>query len=472
MTIKPFAHQLVSLKHANKTPVVLDASDAGTGKTYVTIMAFAKRRARGGGCMLVMGPRSTLRSVWLADFRKFAPHLKVVVADAANRDEAFKADADVYVTNHNASKWLAKQKKAFFAKFSEVAMDESTAYKHYTSDRSKAMLKIIKHFKYRRAMTATPNTNTVVDIFHQALLLDDGRRLGKLYFPFRQQVATPVQSTRKDGTAIANAIKWVDKEGAEEAVFNLLADIVIRHRLDDCADIPENHQYPLMYSMSKVQERAYQELKETQLLKFAKTGITAFNASAVATKLMQVASGAVYTAPNDYQVIDIGRYELVLDLVQQRKHPLVLFQWLHQRDLLVAEAEKRGLTFSVFDGDTSDADRARIVVEYQRGEMDVLFAHPKTVGHGQTLTRGTSTIWASPTHDLELFIQASSRQRRLGQTEKTETVVILAEGTVDEWAYENVMNKHGKLTTLLEMFDTLAAEVAKPARKTRARVAA
>ena len=34
------------------------------------------------------------------------------------------------------------------------------------------------------------------------------------------------------------------------------------------------------------------------------------------------------------------------------------------------------------------------------------------------------------------------------------------------------MNKHGKLTTLLEMFDTLAAEVAKPARKTRARVAA
>ena len=43
-----------------------------------------------------------------------------------------------------------------------------------------------------------------------------------------------------------------------------------------------------------------------------------------------------------------------------------------------------------------------------------------------------------------------------------------AEGTVDEWAYENVMNKHGKLTTLLEMFDTLAAEVVKPARKTRA----
>lgn len=467
MTIKPFAHQLVSLKHANKTPVVLDASDAGTGKTYVTIMAFAKRRARGGGCMLVMGPRSTLRSVWLADFHKFAPHLKVVVADAANREEAFNTEADVYVTNHDASKWLAKQKKPFFAKFSEVAMDESTAYKHYTSDRSKAMLKIIKYFKFRRAMTATPNTNTVVDIFHQALLLDDGKRLGKLFFPFRTTVCTPVQNMKKDGTP-GRGLKWIDKEGAEDAVFNLLSDIVIRHKLDDCADIPENFQYPLMYSMSKVQQRAYEEMQETQLIKLGKEGITAINASAVATKLMQVSSGAVYSSPGTYHVIDTGRYELILDLVQARVHPLVLFQWKHQCDLLVAEATRRDLRFAVFDGGTSDNDRARIVAEYQDGQLDVLFAHPKTVGHGQTLTRGKSTIWASPTHDLELFIQASSRQRRLGQTEKTETIVILGEGTVDEWAYENVMNKDGKLTTLLEMFDTLAAEVVKPARKTRA----
>jgi SNF2 family DNA or RNA helicase len=471
MTIKPFAHQLVSLKHNEKTPIVFDTSDAGTGKTYVRIARFAKRRAKGGKCMLVVCPRSTMRSVWLADFRKFAPHLKVVAADAANREKAFAEPADVYIVNHDASKWLAKKKKPFFDRFDEVAIDESPAFKHHTSDRSESMLKIIKYFKYRTLMTATPNSNTIVDVFHQALLLDDGRRLGKLFFPFRTTVCTPVQNMKKDGTP-GRGLKWIDKEGAEDAVFNLLSDIVIRHKLDDCADIPENFQYPLMYSMSKVQQRAYEEMQETQLIKLGKEGITAINASAVATKLMQVSSGAVYSSPGTYHVIDTGRYELILDLVQARVHPLVLFQWKHQCDMLVAEAEKRELNFAVFDGSTSDNDRARIVAEYQGGQLDVLFAHPKTVGHGQTLTRGKSTIWASPTHDLELFIQASSRQRRLGQTEKTETIVILGEGTVDEWAYENVMNKDGKLKSLLDLFSTLAAEVEAKPKKRRARVTA
>jgi SNF2 family DNA or RNA helicase len=313
-------------------------------------------------------------------------------------------------------------------------------------------------------MTATPNDNTIVDVWHQVLLLDGGKRLGPMFFPFRNSVATPVQV----GHA-ANMVEWRDKEGAEEAVFGLLSDIVIRHRLDDCADIPENHQYPLMYEMSTAQKKAYMEMETSKMLDLGKLGgITAINAAAVATKLLQVASGAVYSAPDKYSVIDTSRYELILDLCEQRKHPLVLFLWKHQRDLLVAEADKRGLKYAVFDGDTSDDERLAIVQRYQRGQYDVLFAHPKTVGHGQTLTRGTSTIWASPTHLAAQFIQASSRQRRIGQTEKTETVVIIAEGTSDEWVYENCMRKDGRMKSLLEMF---AENTPAPAKK-RVKVAA
>ena len=63
--LKPFKHQLASLKHGATTPLVLDLSDAGTGKTFVRIEKFAKRRRKGGGRMLVIAPRSLLRSVWL-----------------------------------------------------------------------------------------------------------------------------------------------------------------------------------------------------------------------------------------------------------------------------------------------------------------------------------------------------------------------------------------------------------------------
>ena len=147
MTPKPtkaFAHQLVSIKHNDKSKLVFDLSDAGTGKTYVRIAGFAKRRAKGGKCLLVIAPRSLLRSVWFNDFRKFAPHLKVIIANADNREKAFAEDADVYVTNTDAAKWLGAQKKLFFAKFGELAIDESTAFKHHTSQRSKAMVKVAR----------------------------------------------------------------------------------------------------------------------------------------------------------------------------------------------------------------------------------------------------------------------------------------------------------------------------------------
>ena len=446
--LKPYAHQRFSIKHNDTTPIVFDTSDAGTGKTYVRIAAFAKRRKAGGGCMLVVGPRSILRSVWEADIKKFAPHLKVSVASADRREKAFAADADVYIVNHDGVKWLAKQKKPFFAKFSEIAIDESSAFKHHASDRSRAMLKIIQNFKYRCCMTATPNSNTILDVFHQALLLDGGQRLGKLYYQFRSTVATPVQTG-----ASTKMIQWMDRDGAEDAVFGLLSDIVVRHKLDDCADIPPNHQYSIGYEMSTAQKKAYMEMETTQLLDLGKKGsITAIHAAAVATKLLQVASGAVYKGDGTYLIVDTSRYELILDLVEQRKHPLVLFQWHHQRDLLMAEATKRKLKFAVFDGGTSDTDRLLYVRKYQRGEYDVLFAHPKTVGHGQTLTAGTSTIWASPTFDLELMVQASSRQRRIGQTEKTETVVVIAEGTRDERVYEMMTTKGVRMANLLDLF--------------------
>ena len=57
---KAFAHQTFSIKHNDKTPIVFDTSDPGTGKTYVRIASFAKRRKRGGGCLLVLAPRSLL----------------------------------------------------------------------------------------------------------------------------------------------------------------------------------------------------------------------------------------------------------------------------------------------------------------------------------------------------------------------------------------------------------------------------
>lgn len=451
--IKPYAHQLQSLKHNDRTPIVFDCSDPGTGKTLVRILAFAKRRAAGGGCLLIFAPRSLLRTVWANDFAKFAPHLKISIADASNRDEAFAADADVFITNIDAAIRVAERKPAFFRKFSELVVDESTSLKHHTSRRSKAMAKISKYFEYRCCMTGTPNGNSITDVWHQAFVLDGGERLGKSFYAFRDSVCTP-----KQVGANANAMKWTDKEGAEEAVFGLLSDIVIRHKFEDCVDVPENHTYSIEYELSPKQLKAYTELETTQMLTMQKQDILAINAAAVATKLLQVASGSVYGGEGKHMTVDTTRYELVLDLVDQRQHSFVLFLWKHQRDALTAEAQRRGISYAVLDGDTSDAERMQIVDAYQTGAYRVIFGHPKTVAHGVTLTKGTATIWASPTYDLELFAQGSKRQHRIGQKQKTETIIVIAKGTIEEKVWEILEGKNKRMRNLLDLFGAVNKE--------------
>ena len=452
MNIKPFAHQKISIDHNKTTPIVFDCSDPGTGKTFVRITSFAERRTKGSGCMLVLAPRSLLRSVWVNDIKKFAPNLTTSVADAANREKAFAEDVDVYITNVDAAKWLADQKPAFFKKFSELVIDESTAFKHHTSQRSKAIAKISKYFTHKCCMTGTPNGNSITDIWHQVLILDAGKRLGSSFYKFRDAVCTP----RQVGPS-AQMIKWVDKDGAEEAVFGLLSDIVVRHKFEDCVDIPENHQYSVEFDLTPKQMRAYLELEMTQMLNFKNkpTAVIAVNAAAVATKLLQVASGAVYADDGSHVVVDTARYEMVLDLAEQRQHSLVFFLWKHQRDALVAEADKRGLSFAVIDGSTTDRERDEIVKGYQAGVYRVLFAHPKSAAHGLTLTKGTATIWSSPTYDLEIFKQGSKRQHRMGQTQKTETIVVIAKGTIEEKVYDMMLAKNARMTTLLDLFQTL-----------------
>ncbi len=446
---KPMRHQTATLKIMDKTPIIFDMSDPGTGKTYVEIMAFAKRRKKGCGSMLVIAPKSLLRSAWEDDIKKFAPHLTTSVATAEKREAAFELDADVYITNTDATTWLANQKPAFFKRFGMLVIDEVSAFKHHTSARSKGLNKIAKHFEYRSAMSGTPNSNTILDVWHPVQVLDDGKRLGRQFYGFRNAVCTPEQVGPRP-----EMVKWVDKDGAEESIFGLIADISVRHKFEDCIDIPATHSYTMQYHLTTKQKKAYMEMEATQImtLKSGKGMVTAINASAVYTKLMQIASGAVYENDEKYHLVDNGRYEMILDLVDDRKHSLVFFLWKHQRDELVAQAIKRDIKYCVLDGDATTKEREAMVKAYQNGFYKVMFAHPKSAAHGLTLTRGTTTIWASPTYDLEHFSQGNKRQARAGQKEKTEIIVILAEGTIEEKVYRRLMEKDTKMSNLLGLF--------------------
>jgi SNF2 family DNA or RNA helicase len=447
-----FKHQKQTVSKLRKTPVLFDMSDPGTGKTRAQIEAFAERRRKKGGRAIVIAPKSLLESAWQNDFFKFAPDISVVCAYADNRDEALNSKADVIVTNHDAVKQLGKLKPEFWKSFDTLIVDESTAFKHYTSQRSKAIAKLAQHFKYRSLMTGTPTSNGILDIWHQVFILDGGKRLGKSYFGFRSAACTPEQVGPS-----SQMLKWHDKPGVDLVVADMLKDISIRHVFEECVDIPPNHRYAVEYKPSKKHLAMYDDMQDFHYLQLKEKGVTAINGAVVYTKLLQIASGAVYNDNDEYSVIDTGRYEMIMDLVEARNHSIVFFNWVHQRDELVKEAERRGFSFAVYDGGTSDKERSSIVRAYQKGEYKVLFAHPQSAGHGLTLTKGTATIWASPTYNLEHFLQGLKRIHRIGQTERTETIVVIAKGTIDEKVWLVMQAKDAKQGQLLKLLkDDLA----------------
>lgn len=441
-----FEHQTGDIEFELDRDEVFDTSDPGTGKTRSRIEVYSRRLAKGAGAALVLAPKTLLKAAWENDARKFAPWLKISCAFAENREEAFEVKADMFVTNHDAVKWLAKQSPKFFARFTDLIVDESGAYKHHTSQRSKALNQIKKHFKHKAAMNGVPNPNTVTDVWNQVNVLDNGRRLGPSFFAFRSTVQVPKQVGPSP-----RMVKWEDRQGAEEAVAKLLADITISHRFEDCHDIPENHSYVVPFELNRKLRMAYDEMEASSVLRLDTGIVSAVNAAAVVTKLLQVASGAVYDENGDYHLIDGSRYEMIADLAQQRKHSVVFFLWRHQRDMLIEEFKRRGLTHTIIDGSVTRRKRDEAVEMYQQGFYRVLLAHPQSAAHGLTLTRGTSTIWSSPTYNLEHWLQGNRRIYRAGQTQKTETINVIASDTIEERVYHVLTTKNVKVVDLLKV---------------------
>lgn len=446
-------HQEISLDFLSHASRCFDNSDPGTGKTRVQIEHYANRQNRRR--WLVLCPKTLIRSAWGRDIERYAPKLTTSFAYAEQRDEAFRMGTDVVVANHDAVKWLTDKKYPerlrYLRDFDHVSIDEYTAYKHATSQRSKAVAKIRQFFTERHALSGTPNANTVMELWHPSLILDDGKRLGTSYFRLRGMIQQSEQVGRS-----SMFVKWTDKPGAVQVIHELLKDITIRHAFEDVmTHVPPNHRDIKDFTLSPRAQKMYLQMENSALMAFDDGDvITSVHAASLRQKLLQIASGAIYDGGEDssYKVIDTQRYELIADLVEERDHSVVFFNWHHQRDLLRAEFDRRKISYALIDGSVkSDLVRDQIVLDYQAGKFQTILLHPRTGAHGLTLTRGTTTIVSSPFYEADLLKQAIHRIYRGEQDQITNTLLVQATGTVEELVYGQLDDKYGRMVDLLDL---------------------
>ncbi len=425
--------------------------DCGLGKTAICLSALKDLLEAGEiEKVLVVAPLRVARDVWPVEVEKW-DHLRdlkvsVVLGTPKQRQEALKADAQIYVTNRDNVGWLVTQKWPIYL-FDAVVLDELSSFKNYSAQRTRAVYRLCREAKRVIGLTGTPASNGLMDLWSEFGVLDGGERLGKSLKWYQQQYFTPVsffQNHPKD---------WKLTPGAEKAIYTAIGDITISMKAMDFLQMPELICTDYKVYMSEPEKRMYQTLTQEMTVSLTGGEVTAKNAMALANKLTQMANGMAYGKDGTPLKIHSRKIEALEDLLEAAngKPVLVVYSYRHDLTRISAMLRDKGYLFSQLDSKES-------IRSWNRGELQVGLINPQSAGHGLNLQEGgNQIIWYSLPWSLELYQQTNARLWRQGQ--KSETVVIqhiITEGTIDERIMA-VLGKKSKTQNAL--IDAVKAEL-------------
>ena len=429
---------------SHKTSAVL--LDMGLGKTVITLTAlndllfdhFEISR------VLVIAPLRVARNTWPQEIGKWE-HLKhlrysVAVGTEKERREALRKSSSLYIINRENVPWLVE--KTDFV-YDAIVIDELSSFKNWSSKRFKALMKVRPLAKRVIGLTGTPSSNGLMDLFAEFKVLDMGERLGRFITKYRQDYFVP---DKRNGQVV---FSYVPLPGAEERIYEKIADITISMKAADHLKMPELIESEYSVRMDEAEKKMYDSMCEQLVLQMKGDEVTAANAGVLSGKLAQMANGAVYTDDGATLHIHDRKLDALEDIIESMNgKPLLVAYWFRHD---VERIEKRVPCVRL--------DTDETIARWNRGEIPVALIHPASAGHGLNLQSGGSTlVWFGITWSLELYQQTVARLYRQGQNSNTVVVQhIIAEGTIDERILRALKRKDKTQTALIE---AVKAEVA------------
>ena len=438
---KPFDHQKTTASFLANRRRAFCFNEAGTGKTSSVIWAADYLMSQGlVKRVLVICPLTIMYSAWQADVFKTAMHRSVGVAygPAAKRKKILNGEYDFIVTNYDGIGILFEDLKQ--DDFDLIVVDEANAYKTVSTVRWKLLAKLIKSDTRLWMLTGTPASQSPMDAFGLARLVSPSR-VPKYITSWRDKVMT--QATR---------FKWLPKPSSRDTVYDALQP-AIRFTKAECLDLPEVLYQTREIPLTTQAARYYKKLKDEMLVEAAGEQISAVNAAAQLSKLLQVSGGAVYSDTKEVVEFDIApRLAALREVIDETENKLIVFiPFRHTIELVANFLDKEGVSREIINGDVSAGERSRIVNRFQTtAEPRVLVIQPQSASHGVTLTAADTIVFWSPVMSVETYIQCVARIDRMGQKNRM-TVVHIQGSDVEKKMYKMLQGKidsHEKLVDL------------------------
>ncbi|EYE88015.1 DEAD/DEAH box helicase [Fervidicella metallireducens AeB] len=417
--------------------------DCGLGKTVITLTAISVLLYDYFEItkVLVIAPLRVAHSTWDEEASKW-DHLKnikisKVLGTEKERIAALNTKADVYIINRENVRWLVNFYKADWP-FDMVVIDELSSFKSSKSERFKALRKIRPLTKRIVGLTGTPAPNGLIDLWSQIYLLDGGERLGKTVTGFREKYFLPDKRNRHI------VFTYKPKEGAKEAIYEKLSDICVSMKAEDYLELPQRIDNIISVELNSEVKKQYEVLEKELILSLDDSDISAGSAAVLANKLIQMANGAVYDENGEVKYIHDEKLKALDELIEAAscRPVLIFYGYQHDKDRIMNCLSKLNPRILQSDKDIKD---------WNRGEVQILLAHPASCGHGLNLQAGGNIIiWFGLTWSLELYQQANARLHRQGQKETVIIHHIIAKGTIDEKVMKALADKNTSQTALIE----------------------
>jgi len=425
--------------------------DPGLRKTSISLAAIKfllKNRAITK--ILIIAPLRVCELVWVAEIEKWADfnELTYTVLHGSKKEAALYHDTSIYIINYDGLAWLFSRQQ-YAPKFDFVIFDEISKLKHANTQRFKLVKKIIPSIPYRLGLTGSPASNSLMGLFSQTYVLDDGKIFGKYITHFRARYFY-----KED-----HAFDYKLLPLAEKMIHNAVQPLIMCLKAEDYIDMPTLVSHKISIKLPPKADKIYKEMEKHFIAEIEGGTVTAANAATKTMKLRQITSGEIYSSAEDaifngsqelYAIHD-EKIEALKDLVEelQGKPLLVLYEFIHERDRLI---KVFGKNTPYLGGGITKKRAVEIEQQWNAGELPILLGQPQSMGYGLNLQEsGNHICFFTTTWNYELYDQVIRRIYRSGCEEEHVFVYhIVAKNTIDEAVLYSLKHRKSGQDRLLD----------------------
>jgi SNF2 family DNA or RNA helicase len=421
--------------------------EMGTGKTKVLIdnmsMLYDKGKIDGA---LIVAPKGVVKTWYEQELPTHLPnHIEnvsvlwqpnITKTQQEKLESLFEIETALHILVMNVEAFSTDKGMKFASKFLNshktlMAIDESTTIKTPTAKRTKNIIQLGAHAKYRRIMTGSPVTKNPLDLYTQCYFLDPYLLDHASYYSFRNRYAI-MKSMHVRG----RTIQVVHKFQNLSELSDKLQPFSYRVLKEDCLDLPPKNFTKRYIVLTSEQRKTYDQMKKTALATLNGKVTSTITVLTQLMRMHQITCGHFTADDGSTQLIPNNRITELMNVLEETEGKAII--WAnYQRDItnIIESIIKEYGPGSVVDyyGLTPQDERQENIKKFQKDKKcRFIVGTPQTGGYGITLTQANTVIYYSNGYDLEKRLQSEDRAHRIGQKKTVTYVDLICEDTVDE----------------------------------------